>query len=76
MNKKLYNFELIDRILRTLYDIIDDNEMFIKEILENCQFGAKNTVTLIPQIIFKMGIGLEETNQYGEIDQKELLEIF
>lgn len=51
----------------------------ILEIMKNFEYGAKTTVTLIPQIIFGQGVsqttqGLS-LNKFGEINDSELLEI-
>ena len=55
INKKLHNYEFTDRILRSIYRTDKFNKSLIKEIMQNLDQGAKNTVTLIPQIIFSRG---------------------
>ena len=51
----------------------------INEIIKNFEMGAKNTVTLIPQIILSKGVRHTAKgtllNKYGLIDQAQLLEI-
>ena len=69
VNKKVYNFDFTDKILRAIYRIDQRNEPLIKQIISNFNEGSKNTVTLIPQIIFS------KVNSFGVIDKNELLEI-
>ena len=42
--------------------------------------GAKNTISLIPQIIFRKGMVLNDKqsniNRFGKINKQELLQIF
>lgn len=56
VNKKLLNYDFTDKILRQIYLINQSNESLINEIIKNFEMGAKNTVTLIPQIIMSKGI--------------------
>ena len=65
----MYNFDFTDKILRAIYRIDQRNEPLIKQIISNFNEGSKNTVTLIPQIIFS------KVNSFGVIDKNELLEI-
>jgi len=72
-NKKLLNYEYTDRILRLVHKG-GSNQSLIMDIINNFEFGAKNTVTLIPQIIFGKGTQ-QGGNSFGQIDQAQLLEI-
>lgn len=79
VNKKLFNFDFTDRLLRQIHLINQSNELLINDIIENFEMGAKNTVTLIPQIILSKGVKFSANNailnKYGLIDQAQLLEI-
>ena len=48
INKKLFNYKFTDQVLRTIYNLSPKDCNLISEILSNFNYGAKNTVTLIP----------------------------
>jgi hypothetical protein len=79
VNKCLFSYDFTDRILRSIHLINQSNESLINEIIKNFEMGAKNTVTLIPQIILLKGVRYTAKgtllNKYGLIDQAQLLEI-
>ena len=75
INKKLHNYEFTDRILRSIYRADKLNKSLIKVIMQNLDQGSKNTVTLIPKIIFSRGSSNQnedeeddEMNRFGQID--------
>ena len=78
-NQNIGNYEHTDKILRLIYKIDNQDEKLIQEILKYFDKGAKNTVTLIPQIIFQKGIKYaangQNMNKFGEVNQTELLNL-
>ena len=78
-NIKIGNYEHTDKILRLIYKIDNQDEKLMLQILKYFDKGAKNTVTLIPQIIFQKGIKFaangQNMNKFGEVNQSELLNL-
>jgi hypothetical protein len=64
-NQTILNYSFTDRILRRIHSIEGNTPRIIKEIVDNFEFGAKTTVTLIPQILL----------QKQTINQNQLLEM-
>lgn len=56
----LYNFDNTDRILRCAFKQDKLNNNLIVEIIRSAEMGAKNTISLIPQIIFRKGMVLND----------------
>jgi hypothetical protein len=52
LNLKLVNFNYTDKLLRIQSKCKSSTPRdLVKDIVENLEYGAKNSVTLIPQIV-------------------------
>lgn len=70
-NLVLQNYAFTDRLLRGLSSIDSNHENLLRDIINNFDKGAQNTVTLIPQLI----IGNKSMPEFGKIDRNQFLEI-
>ena len=52
-NQTILNYSFTDRILRKIHSVEGNTPRIIQEIVENFDFGAKSTVTLIPQVLLQ-----------------------
>ena len=74
LNRKIGNLQYLDTILRNIWKRGDcqDEKALVAEIMANFDKGAKQTISLVPQIL----IGRYDSCAFGAIDQAYLLEIF